>query len=63
MYLNDVDELGADDHGDSLALEAELVLEVAEEVAEVDVEELAVLAHHDVVVVPVPDAQDVGAAT
>ena len=36
------------------------MLEVAEEVAEVDVEELPVPPHHYVVVVPVPDAEDVG---
>ena len=39
-YLDDVDKFRAEDHGYALSPEAELVLEIAQEVAEVDVEEL-----------------------
>mmetsp|Transcript_3303 Transcript_3303/g.10357 ORF Transcript_3303/g.10357 Transcript_3303/m.10357 type:complete len:360 (+) Transcript_3303:363-1442(+) len=46
-------------HGSALALDAKLVLEVAQEVAKVNVEVLARLFHHDVVVVPVADAHHV----
>ena len=45
--------------GHALALDAILGLEVAEEVAEVDVEQVARLGEHHVVVVPVADAHDV----
>ena len=53
-----VNEVIRQHEGDSLPVNPELLLVVAQEVAEVDVEDLAVLVDHDVVRVPVPDAED-----
>lgn len=41
------------------ALHAELGLEIAQDVSEVDVEQVAVLTNHDVAIVSVPDAKNV----
>mmetsp|Transcript_19665 Transcript_19665/g.60826 ORF Transcript_19665/g.60826 Transcript_19665/m.60826 type:complete len:539 (-) Transcript_19665:146-1762(-) len=57
---HDVAHVGREDEGGALAADAELDLEVAEEVAEVDVHEAARGRHHDVVGVPVAHAEDVG---
>ena len=48
-----------EDEGSSITLEGAKHLGVAEELAEVDVEEVSAVLHHDVVVVSVADAQDV----
>ena len=45
--------------GSAIPLEGAEHLGVPEELAEVDVEEVSAVLHHDVVVVPVADAQDV----
>lgn len=54
--LDNFDEFGAQDHGDSFAFDAEFVFVVAQKVAKVDVEHLAVVLHHYVVVVAVTDS-------
>mmetsp|Transcript_63005 Transcript_63005/g.136963 ORF Transcript_63005/g.136963 Transcript_63005/m.136963 type:complete len:212 (-) Transcript_63005:191-826(-) len=55
---HDVGEIRCEDKGCTLPLHAELALEVAEEVAEVDMEEVAVPGDHDVVVVSVANAEN-----
>ena len=47
----------------ALAFDAVLVLKVAQEVSEVDVEEVSVFGHHDVIAVPVAQAQHIGGHT
>lgn len=56
---DDAEEVLDKDKRHPVALDAELLLAVAEDVSEVDVEQLAVLGDHDVVVVAVLDAHDV----
>ena len=47
--VDDVNEVVSQYEGDSLASDAKFLLEVAEDVSKVDMEELAVLLHHDIV--------------
>ena len=53
-------EVGREHEGRRLSLDAELLLVVAEEVAEVDVQEAPHSHDHDVVVVAVADAEHIG---
>ena len=57
--VDDVDHVGCEDEGRSVPLEVSEHLGITQELAEVDVKQMAGLFHHDVVVVPVADAQDV----
>eukprot|EP00754_Rhynchopus_humris_P006832 Rhum_TRINITY_DN13228_c3_g1::Rhum_TRINITY_DN13228_c3_g1_i1::g.58405::m.58405 len=50
---------GCEDEGRGLSLDTKLRLEVAKEMAEIDMKQRAVLLHHDVVVVSVTDTEDV----
>ena len=58
--VDDVSHVGGEHERRAVALDAAEHLRVAEKLAEVDVEEVAAVRHHDVVVVPVADAEHVG---
>ena len=51
--LDDLHELGGDDHRHSLPPNAEFMLEVAQKMAEIDVQKLSVFLEHDVIVVSI----------
>lgn len=63
MLLNDEGEVVRQDKGHKLSLHAKFALKVAKEVAIVDVEQLPVLGHHDVVRVAVSNPQHIGSHT
>ena len=63
MLLNDEGEVVRQDKGHKLSLHAKFALKVAKEVAIVDVEQLPILGHHDVVRVAVSDPQHIGSHT
>ena len=56
---HDVNKVGREHKRRALALDAKLELDVAEKVAKVNVEKVAVGLHHDVVVVAVSNAKHV----
>ncbi|CAN7987523.1 unnamed protein product, partial [Ixodes pacificus] len=55
---DDVEEVFREDKGHPLTVDAKLLLEVAQEVAPSNVTHLSFLVDHDVVRIPVPNAQD-----
>lgn len=60
VLFNDEGEVICQHKRNKLPLYTKLALEVAKEVAVVNVKQLSILGHHDVVRVAVPDAQHIG---
>ena len=60
VLLNDEGEVICQHKRNKLPLYTKLALEVAKEVAIVNMEQLSILGHHDIVRVAVPDPQHIG---
>lgn len=57
-FRDDVEEVFREYERNSLSVNAKLFLEMTQEVAKINVEDVAVFVHHDVIRIPVTDSQD-----
>lgn len=57
-FCNDIQEVFCQHKRDPLPIDAKLLLEVSQEMAEVDVEYLPLLIHHYVVRIPIADPEN-----